>query len=691
MATPTSNSTPVSYVPYKRDNEVDALLAGMKWGGGLGAGVSLTFSFPSGEAYISDDYGVHEGAEWYDGWSSLSHDQRESVRDAVAAIAAVANITFTETRDDQYELGEIRLAITESRVEEGAAAWAYYPSTRPAGGDVWFSDSIFSGQAMPPLSARYYVLLHELGHSLGLKHPFSEEGSSGPVLSSGPNGTDSLFYSVMSYTSDPTGNGYFPDRYPSTLMLLDIQALQYLYGANRNHASGDTIYYFTDTEKYWETLWDGGGINTIDYTASYTGATIDLREGSWSSLGKPIEFRSNGVLQYTDERTVWIAYGTEIVAARGSKADDTIFGNELDNYLYGHSGDDTLYGFGGDDILVGGSGSNYLDGGDGYDTARFYGSALDYTYTLMDDRLLVKHLPSGDINTLVNIQALAFDDETLIVAALQAFNAAPVFDHRDPVFLTLGAHGDYLPVTGTLSASDPDGDKLTFLLLASHTETTGREQRLSDSLGTLILSTDTGAFAFTPHSQSSTLFAEGAVANFTVEVTDGKATASRVLTLGDFGRHAFTLHDPTEDGILWNSEIIPVSGAPISAEEAQLYRAYSGVLGRTPDDGGFDWWSGQIASGNHTLESMVESFLWSQEFLGLFPDATRPEAIGVEDFLLHMYKNVFGREPDAEGFAWWNGELESGSRDRVQVVIDMTQSNEFIGLTAMGTVDYLIG
>ena len=43
---------------------------------------------------------------------------------------------------------------------------------------------------------------------------------------------------------------------------------------------------------------------------------------------------------------------------------------------------------------------------------------------------------------------------------------------------------------------------------------------------------------------------------------------------------------------------------------------------------------------------MVEGFLWSDEFLGFFDDAGVPNDIGSDDFILHMYENVFGREPD---------------------------------------------
>ena len=62
----------------------------------------------------------------------------------------------------------------------------------------------------------------------------------------------------------------------------------------------------------------------------------------------------------------------------------------------------------------------------------------------------------------------------------------------------------------------------------------------------------------------------------------------------------------------------------------------------------------------------------------------------------HMYKGVFGREPDEGGFNWWMEQLrngfhgkDAGYRSQVQALVDMTQSNEYVELTAKRVVDYL--
>lgn len=175
-----------------------------------------------------------------------------------------------------------------------------------------------------------------------------------------------------------------------------------------------------------------------------------------------------------------------------------------------------------------------------------------------------------------------------------------------------------------------------------------------------------------------------------VEVSQGEGAdhSSRVvseITMAVSGELPMLLDD---DESYWDSSIALPGGAQISTSEAQLYRTYSGALLRTPDDDGFNWWLNEIQQGRHTLETMAAGFLWSTEFLG-YVNAPDGNSIADDVFLTHMYQGVFRREPDSDGYLWWLDELVSGRRSQTDVLVQMTQSNEYVELTLNDAADYL--
>ena len=132
--------------------------------------------------------------------------------------------------------------------------------------------------------------------------------------------------------------------YPRTLQLYDIATLQYLYGQNNNYNSDDTSYEWKLNETFIETIWDGGGNDTIDASNQTRRIIINLNDGSFSSIGSYKRFEDA-------QDNLAIAYETIIENAFGGVGNDRIIGNQQDNNLIGNLGSDNIKGGSGNDIL----------------------------------------------------------------------------------------------------------------------------------------------------------------------------------------------------------------------------------------------------------------------------------------------------------------------------------------------------
>src|SRR5688572_21246688 len=111
MPTPTTGSA-ASSVPFTGDDLIDALLIGEKWGGALGTGFSVTYSFPDFDSVWSTNPNIGYGPPgsgpepgsvwepWSDDYRGLDATEQNAVRVAMQAWGAVANINPVETNDN---------------------------------------------------------------------------------------------------------------------------------------------------------------------------------------------------------------------------------------------------------------------------------------------------------------------------------------------------------------------------------------------------------------------------------------------------------------------------------------------------------------------------------------------------------------------------------------------------------------
>jgi hypothetical protein len=99
----------------------------------------------------------------------------------------------------------------------------------------------------------------------------------------------------------------------------------------------------------------------------------------------------------------------------------------------------------------------------------------------------------------------------------------------------------------------------------------------------------------------------------------------------------------------------------------RLYRAY---LLRIPDAGGLNFWLAKKRAGTK-LDTISQSFATSNEF------KTRYGSLTNKAFVELIYRNLFDRDGDAAGIAFWTAQLDTKARTRGRVMTGFSESNEY--------------
>ncbi|WP_411286572.1 M10 family metallopeptidase [Phenylobacterium sp.] len=326
----------------------------------------------------------------------LNATQAMNFRAAIGAWDGLIARSLVET-NDLTSPGAIRVAFTNVQdygVSQTTAAYAYEPtaSSLPGyAGDVWI-DEVYKGISFSSGSYEYTLLLHELGHSLGLKHP--HEGATRL-----PSAFDNERYTVMSYNRMQDGVWWTfstvgaslrsspANVHATTPMQLDVIAIQSRYGADTATNGAATTYSWSETLPILENIYDTGGTDLIDLSAHTRASIIDLTPGAFSSIarytiadqiaywnarfpgyGSFVSDALNNAETYTWTNNVSTSLTTVIENVIAGSGSDTITGNSAANALYGRAGNDILDGGLGNDTLDGGIGNDTLNGGVGNDT-----------------------------------------------------------------------------------------------------------------------------------------------------------------------------------------------------------------------------------------------------------------------------------------------------------------------------------
>jgi hypothetical protein len=301
--------------------------------------------------------------------------------------------------DINISLDAANLAFSSpSTLAIGFPPGLYYNNWRYIGsaGDVYFNLNSIAARlpSYAPGSYGFALALHELGHTLGLKHPHDDGGTGRPTFESlGISWLDIESFSVMSYNETYAWN--LLSWSPASPMIWDVIALQALYGLNQSTNAGNSTFTLSETGQY-QTYWDAGGSDIVSAAGSWAGWTIQLPDIQISTIvdtkagyARPTSYA--GSLPTT---LYWLA--GDIESAIGSSGADTIYGSSLNN------------GF------IGGAGSDWIDGGAGTDHAYYSSQRSNYAITNGSSSITIQDRTFRDgTDTVQNIERVHFSDKSI--------------------------------------------------------------------------------------------------------------------------------------------------------------------------------------------------------------------------------------------------------------------------------------
>ena len=109
----------------------------------------------------------------------------------------------------------------------------------------------------------------------------------------------------------------------------------------------------------------------------------------------------------------------------------------------------------------------------------------------------------------------------------------------------------------------------------------------------------------------------------------------------------------------------------LNTDSGKMFRLYNAAFARFPDADGLKYWIGNFSSGVDDERAVSSSFLASAEFKERYGDN-----ITHETYVQNLYLNVLNRELDQGGYDYWVGNLNNGIEQRHEVLLGFSESAE---------------